>query len=396
MLVWPFANFFFFFFFNRRSVVPSGRSHYTWNLGFQGLSRVRSELAERPPLLNRLSSGSESAACGESLPVTSFESTVAASEKSRWRAVFNSHSNGSWEALGECSPTSCRALAQKDTGAASGSLVLPPFRRRPFFSLLLLHYICWFYSRRWKKSLPFFFFKVSSMQTDVHHAGRWLAAAPHPFQPSPPRAGEHVFCIRASSKGNLCLSGVGVGWGVEVGAPCSDRTNKRPLRRPQTGPLSSKPCCQDFTSTLLMNMCEFIYLSTCRAWSSGILPEAPTIEAFSLFSSVRRLRTLSRVLSRASFNERGLNSGWQLSNLGCISSETNIDYWGWVWVTFLVMSVLSLRVTHRLSLRGVFLVWAPLYSLWRRSQVEWTTNPKVRHLLSLSQKRSASKCCSLA
>lgn len=40
------------------------------------------------------------------------------------------------------------------------------------------------------------------------------------------------------------------------GPPCSDGTNKRPLHHPQTGPLSSKPCCRDFTSTLLMNMCE--------------------------------------------------------------------------------------------------------------------------------------------
>lgn len=56
---------------------------------------VSSELAERPSLLNRVLSGSESAAHGKSLAVSALESTVAASEKSRWRAIFNSHLNGS-------------------------------------------------------------------------------------------------------------------------------------------------------------------------------------------------------------------------------------------------------------------------------------------------------------
>lgn len=56
---------------------------------------VSAELAERPSLLNGVLSGSVSAAHGKSLAVFSFESTVAASEKSRWRAIFNSHLNGS-------------------------------------------------------------------------------------------------------------------------------------------------------------------------------------------------------------------------------------------------------------------------------------------------------------
>lgn len=68
------------------------------------------------------------------------------------------------------------------------------------------------------------------------------------YPPSgPPCAGENMYFAFAHLPNVTCAC---------RGPSCSDSTNQRLLRRPQTGPLSSKPCCHDFTSTLLMNTCE--------------------------------------------------------------------------------------------------------------------------------------------
>lgn len=47
-----------------------------------------------------------------------------------------------------------------------------------------------------------------------------------------------------------------------------------------------------------------------------------------LFLPLRHFELGSTLHSRGSSHGPGLNSGWQLSNVGCTSSETDIDYWG--------------------------------------------------------------------
>lgn len=228
--------------------IPSAESRVVFLCRF-----VSAKLAELPSLLNRVLGGSVSAAHGKSLAVSSFESTVAASEKSRWRAIFDSHLNGSWEALGEYSEPPVM-LAQKDTEAASGNhgrafetLPFPTFLTAFFYRekdlgkphCCLFIIFCGFNSRREKKVLnksTWWICRRTCVTQDVDYL---------PFRP--PCAGENMYFAFARLPNVTCAC---------RGHPCPDSTNKRPPRRPQTGPLSSKPCCHDFTSTLLTNTRE--------------------------------------------------------------------------------------------------------------------------------------------